>query len=225
MIPADLSGQRKQHLGANLSTRTAESTSSDDVHSLCSQLSNLPKSRNLSAKTVNSLSSETQAFLPKQIDHPYFRRCYTEIALLPTKQATLKECSFEKTQIVQEFEILGDNFTFKKHAERGTNNPWRRYGALAKLHEIGGFAPSSNNKKERKNRDQLLTIKKNTKPPNPPTNNQMTLNRVKKDGKNLEARLHLTVPKNMISEQAAQKMAEQIAAHVLLNGQCLVKEE
>ncbi|CAB3401339.1 unnamed protein product [Caenorhabditis bovis] len=151
-------------------------------------------------------------------NHPCFKKRYEEPAYLPLHPAQFSTIRFERYQSVQEIVILGENGTFKKQSNRGTNNPWRRYGALRKLHEIGGFAPANYNKKERKNRDGLIYIAKESKPPSPPTSNQMTLNKVREKTKNVcSNRLTLHVPKNATVELCAQKLAEQVKNYVEAN--------
>ncbi|VDN31729.1 unnamed protein product [Cylicostephanus goldi] len=54
---------------------------------------------------------------------------------------------------------MGNVPSFDKQSQRGTINPWRKYGALKKLHEIGGIAPPGNTKFDRKNKEAFIRIK------------------------------------------------------------------
>lgn len=118
---------------------------------------------------------------------------------------------FDTTQNVQEFVVLSENSSFHKQSHRGTNNPWRRYGALQKLHQIGGFAPQTNGKSDRKNRDFLGPIKKGSKPPQPPSCPQMKVNRIggKKNTKG-EIDVKFKLPRGANASEMCLMMAEQI---------------
>ncbi|KIH61331.1 hypothetical protein ANCDUO_08401 [Ancylostoma duodenale] len=72
---------------------------------------------------------------------------------------------------------MGNVPSFDKQSQRGTTNPWRKYGALKKLHEIGGIAPPGNTKGDRKNKDGFVHIKKGSRPPPPPRCAEVTLNK------------------------------------------------
>ncbi|CAO4369074.1 unnamed protein product [Caenorhabditis nigoni] len=195
MQPLDLSGKRL----ARVDDRSRTRSSTDDVHSLCSQLSNLgPRS----LKHVQSAASSSSSVV-------LLHKSYTESSAPPSTN-----------QFVQNGELP----TFKKQGARSTNNPWRRYGALQKLCETGGFAPNSGSKRERKNRGSLLAVKQNVKVPPAPTSSQMTLNKVKEQGQ-YEIKLALKAPKNVAVDVAAQNLAEQVKAFVLRYGSELVEDE
>ncbi|RCN47934.1 hypothetical protein ANCCAN_05986 [Ancylostoma caninum] len=76
---------------------------------------------------------------------------------------------------------MGNVPSFDKQSQRGTTNPWRKYGALKKLHEIGGIAPPGNTKGDRKNKDGFVLIKKGSRPPPPPRCAEVTLNKDKRN--------------------------------------------
>ncbi|EFO86544.1 hypothetical protein CRE_04709 [Caenorhabditis remanei] len=164
------------------------------------KLSNLGPRSLQHAQSVSSSSSTLMVF----------HRTYTETSPPPNSSNRLpyKSIRLANTQIVTEFIQYGELPTFKKQGCRSTNNPWRRYGALRKLCETGGFAPNSGSRKERKNRDSLVAVK-NVKLPPPPTSSQMTLNKVRDPGQ-YEIRLALKNPKNVTVDVAAQNLAEQV---------------
>ncbi|EGT39815.1 hypothetical protein CAEBREN_05287 [Caenorhabditis brenneri] len=213
MQPLDFSGKRIRHEdSSNKKSRTRSST--DDVHSLCSQLSNLgPRS----LKYAHSASSTSSILL--------LHKNYEEPAPPPSSTATqYKSIRLATSQKVTEFVQQGELPTFKKQGSRSTNNPWRRYGALRKLCETGGFAPNSGSKKERKNRESLVAVKANVKIPVAPTSAQMTLNKVRDPGA-YEAKLGLKVPKNAPVDVAAQSLAEQVKSFILHHGVELMEDE
>ncbi|PIC42138.1 hypothetical protein B9Z55_009310 [Caenorhabditis nigoni] len=210
--PLDLSGKRL----ARVDDRSRTRSSTDDVHSLCSQLSNLgPRS----LKHVQSAASSSSSVV-------LLHKSYTESSAPPSTNRKLpyKILRLASTQQVTEFVQNGELPTFKKQGARSTNNPWRRYGALQKLCETGGFAPNSGSKRERKNRGSLLAVKQNVKVPPAPTSSQMTLNKVKEQGQ-YEIKLALKAPKNVAVDVAAQNLAEQVKAFVLRYGSELVEDE
>ncbi|ULT99461.1 hypothetical protein L3Y34_000646 [Caenorhabditis briggsae] len=212
MQPLDLSGKRLARVDDHSRTRS----STDDVHSLCSQLSNLgPRS----LKHVQSAASSSSSVV-------LLHKSYTESSAPPSTNRKLpyKTLRLASTQQVTEFIQNGELPTFKKQGSRSTNNPWRRHGALQKLCETGGFAPNSGSKKERKNRGSLLAVKQNVKVPPAPTSSQMTLNKVKEQGQ-YEIKLALKAPKNVAVDVAAQNLAEQVKAFVLRYGSELVEDE
>ncbi|CCD73321.1 Ras-associating domain-containing protein [Caenorhabditis elegans] len=210
MQPLDLSGKRLVRPDDSNGTRS----STDDVHSMCSQLSNLgPRS----LPNARSLGSSTSSIL-------LLHKTYKETSAPPPNQVAFKSVILANTQLVTEFLQNGELPTFKKQSSRSTNNPWRRYGALRKICETGGFAPNSGSKKERKNRETLMAVKQNVKVPIAPTSAQMTLNKVKDPGP-YENKLALKVPKNTTVDVAAQNLAEQVKIFILQYGVELVDNE
>ncbi|KAK6752583.1 hypothetical protein RB195_003789 [Necator americanus] len=121
---------------------------------------------------------------------------------------------FETNNEVQELYTMGSMASFDKQSHRGTTNPWRKYGALRKLHEIGGIAPPGNTKGDRKNKDGFVTIKKGSRPPPPPRCAEVTLNKDKRNP-GLLGRIHL--PRNVPAEQLSQAIAWEIKGMVETN--------
>lgn len=118
---------------------------------------------------------------------------------------------FETHNEVQELYTMGTVPSFDKQSQRGTTNPWRKYGALKKLHEIGGIAPPGNTRDDRKNKLGFVEIKKGTRPPPPPRCAEVTLN---KDKKNPGVLGRIRLPKNVPAEQLSQAIAWEIKAMV-----------
>uniref|UniRef100_A0A8R1HJK6 Uncharacterized protein n=1 Tax=Caenorhabditis japonica TaxID=281687 RepID=A0A8R1HJK6_CAEJA len=152
------------------SARTHTQSSTDDVHSVCSQLSGV-RFQDLAPPRV----------FPKAHQSSILRK-YEEPALLVANPVRYSTIRFENTHSVVDFAQFGELPTFRKQACRSTNNPWRRYGALIKLTNTGGFAPNIGSKKDRKKREQLVYVKQNMKLPSPPQCSQMSLNKAREPG-------------------------------------------
>ncbi|CAI2348140.1 unnamed protein product [Caenorhabditis sp. 36 PRJEB53466] len=209
MHPIDTSGKRIHRL-EDSSHNSRIST--EDVHSLCSQLSNLGAHSHLNARASESSHSSIAL------------KNFKEPCILPLKPVSYSSIRIVKSQSVVEFAQFGELPTFRKQGTRSTNNPWRRYGALRKLCETGGFAPTTGAKKERKKREELVVIKQNVKLPPAPLSTQMTLNKVRDPGV-YEKRLALRAPKDVGVDVAAQKLAEQVKTFILNHGIELVEDD
>ncbi|CAJ0950801.1 unnamed protein product, partial [Mesorhabditis belari] len=75
---------------------------------------------------------------------------------------------------ILEYPDLGRNEQHAKHAERGSNNPWRKHGALSKICEIGGMVHVGDRKQK-----QYKCVMPGSSTPCAPETPEMTLNRDK----------------------------------------------
>ncbi|KAL6737308.1 hypothetical protein Aduo_010963 [Ancylostoma duodenale] len=200
---------------ADRSTRS----SSEDLRSFCGSLTDV-FSRSLSSYFSPNPPSSSRPPAPHDTTnvstasnpHGYGRSFFesaTKVQSFPKSRVV-----FESNNEVQELYTMGNVPSFDKQSQRGTTNPWRKYGALKKLHEIGGIAPPGNTKGDRKNKDGFVHIKKGSRPPPPPRCAEVTLN---KDRRNpgLLGRIHL--PRNVPAEQLSQAIAWEIKAMVETN--------
>lgn len=111
--------------------------------------------------------------------------------------------SYDGERDVQELTYLGVNSCMEKQSKRGARNPWRQYGAVRKLHEIGGMAPEKMDKKSRKKSATFMRIKKGSTPPPPPTTPEIVLN----GGKDVTILKSIHIPAGIPAEQLAQSIA------------------
>ncbi|EYB99315.1 hypothetical protein Y032_0123g1139 [Ancylostoma ceylanicum] len=205
----------------DLSSATDRSmrSSSEDIRSFCGSLTDV-FSRSLSSYFSPNPPSTSR--MPVQQDtanvantsnpHGYGRSFFEAAAKVQTFPKS--RVVFEPNNEVQELFTMGNVPSFDKQSQRGTTNPWRKYGALRKLHEIGGIAPPGNTKGDRKNKDGFVTIKKGSRPPPPPRCAEVTLNKDKRNP-GLVGRIHL--PRNVPAEQLSQAIAWEIKAMVEAN--------
>lgn len=133
-------------------------------------------------------------------------RSYVEPADNIGPTATGMTVYYERERDVQEMTFWGANQCLEKQTKRGARNPWRQYGALRKLHEIGGNAPEKMDKKGRKKGANYVKIKKGTSPPQAPTTPEIVLNGTKDVG--LLKRLH--VPPGVPAEQLAHQIGQEM---------------
>ncbi|KAJ1369715.1 hypothetical protein KIN20_031255 [Parelaphostrongylus tenuis] len=199
------------------SSRDRRDTSADeDISSFCGSLTSVLSGPFTSYLSPNSSST---CKVPTQRDTPVIASISTQPGygrsfLEPAAQVTRfpeSQVMFESQNEVHEIYVTGIIPSLEKQAQRGTTNPWRKYGALRKLHEIGGFAPPGNTKGSRRVKENFIIIKKGSKPPPPPCCAEVTLN---KDPKNpgFLGRIHL--PRNIPAEQLSQAVAWEIKAMV-----------
>ncbi|CAJ0606383.1 unnamed protein product [Cylicocyclus nassatus] len=194
--------------------RSTHSTS-DDLRSFCGSLTDV-FSRSLAYFSPSSVPAsrfavhqDTPNLMSTSNPHGYGRSFFetaTKVQPFPKSRVT-----FDSNNEVQELYTSGNVPSFDKQSQRGTINPWRKYGALKKLHEIGGIAPPGNTKLDRKNKEAFIRIKKGTRPPPPPRCAEVTLNKDKRNP-GLLGRIHL--PRNVPAEQLSQAIAWEIKAMV-----------
>uniref|UniRef100_A0A183CWI5 Pecanex-like protein n=1 Tax=Gongylonema pulchrum TaxID=637853 RepID=A0A183CWI5_9BILA len=76
---------------------------------------------------------------------------------------------WERTQTVLELPILGHFRTYEKRADRARPNPWRRHGALMKIHEIGGWISKLEKQPVSRRNRKYYYVKPGSKACNAPT--------------------------------------------------------
>uniref|UniRef100_A0A915PUM8 Uncharacterized protein n=1 Tax=Setaria digitata TaxID=48799 RepID=A0A915PUM8_9BILA len=76
---------------------------------------------------------------------------------------------WKKTQNVLELPVLGHFRTYEKRVERSRPNPWRRHGALVKIHEIGGWISKMEKQQISRRNRKYFYVKAGSKPCNPPS--------------------------------------------------------
>ncbi|CAJ0586692.1 unnamed protein product, partial [Mesorhabditis spiculigera] len=169
---------------------TSSFTSSSDISSLCDQMSlaQLPSestqpssssmffTSTLSDTTSTTTDSTTAQPLPERAFNTGqdVQKIYEEpMRLYPTTFRTPRANGLrvEKAVTVCEFPDLGINGQHQKRGERGSNNPWRRFGALRRIYEVGGMMLVG----DRKKRNYSFVTAESTPPP-PPIGPEMTLN-------------------------------------------------
>ncbi|KAK6030386.1 hypothetical protein OSTOST_03486, partial [Ostertagia ostertagi] len=142
------------------STERSPRSSADDIRSFCGSMTDLFSrslmyfSPNVPTSTkIMPTQTETNSIISASNPHGYGRSFFELAARVST---------FPKSKVV--FEAHNELYTqgtlpsFEKQSQRGTTNPWRKYGALKKLHEIGGTAPPGNTRDERKNKNGFIEI-------------------------------------------------------------------
>ncbi|WKY03276.1 hypothetical protein Q1695_004764 [Nippostrongylus brasiliensis] len=185
-------------------------TSSEDIRSFCGSASEV-----FSRPGVFHLPSHPPSVVPTEADttahinpsnpNGFGRTFFEPATRVPTFPKS--KVVFETQNEVQELYTMGTVPSFGKQSHRGTTNPWRKYGALRKLHEIGGIAPPGNTRNDRKNKNSFVEIKKGTRPPQPPRCAEVTLN---KDRKNPGLIGRFRLPRNIPAEQLSQAIAWEI---------------
>ncbi|XGW28521.1 hypothetical protein V3C99_008360 [Haemonchus contortus] len=197
------------------SAERSPSSSADDIRSFCAPVTNFfsrsfmyfsPSNVPTSSKVTMPTQSDTSSVISSSNPHGY-GRSFFELSTDHTSALSKSRVVFEAHNEVQELYTQGNVPSFEKQSQRGTTNPWRKYGALKKLHEIGGTAPPGNTRDERRNKNGFIDIKKGTRPPPPPRCPEVTLNRDRRHP-GLIGRIQL--PRNVPAEQLSQAIAWEI---------------
>ncbi|GMT28077.1 hypothetical protein PFISCL1PPCAC_19374, partial [Pristionchus fissidentatus] len=197
---------------------TARSTSSssnassiDDISSLCDRIQMSTVVRDLSLNTESSsiLYPSTEDRSGTTEDGVFSSRYgmirrYEESALAPVLiRGHKRQVIFDLKEDVQEIGCEGTNRGHEKKGERGTTNLWRKYGALKKLKQVGGYAPKDYKESKGRNFHFFSDKSRLPAPPNPP---ELTLNRDKK--------CPSVVACIKIGDKSAEEEARQIAREV-----------
>lgn len=82
---------------------------------------------------------------------------------------------WDRTQTVLELPVLGYFRTYEKRTERARPNPWRRHGALLKIHEIGGWVSKLEKQPVSRRNRKYYYVKPGTKTCNAPTRPPITI--------------------------------------------------
>ncbi|CAD6193004.1 unnamed protein product [Caenorhabditis auriculariae] len=220
---------RLERAPTNSSAVRRSTSEESDISSLCNSISNIvTKTFSRVSSTVTARNEDFSPPGEPQADperNYCLGRTFDEATRFNQPLAPMRKVTFDALQSVQEVHVLSQNSTFPKCSSRGTNNPWRRYGALKKICQVGGFAPTGESRTQRKNRMALVHIESGTNPPPPPPTCQMTLNRVRdKTGKN-QLNIQLEIDNQMQAEELACSLAQQIKAHVMAQGESWTRKE
>ncbi|VDM40427.1 unnamed protein product [Toxocara canis] len=128
---------------------------------------------------------------------------YEEYVQVPCRRARSR-VSWDRIKQIQEIPHTGHQRTYEKRADRSRPNPWRRYGALIKLHEIGGWASKIDRQQSSRRNRKYYYVKPGSRPGIPPTRPPITVRE-----SNFMPASAITVPKCESVEKIASEVGMQ----------------
>ncbi|VDK19396.1 unnamed protein product [Anisakis simplex] len=121
--------------GENLSDNEEPSSNSDEIRRLSNTISNDHNAE----RRMNAVDPTTTTSQPNFEGDNLLGQAYEESAQRVFKRPNSR-ITWDHMKYIQEIPRIGIQRIYEKRGDRSRPNAWRRYGALMKLHEIGGWA-------------------------------------------------------------------------------------
>uniref|UniRef100_A0A0M3IAM2 Uncharacterized protein n=1 Tax=Ascaris lumbricoides TaxID=6252 RepID=A0A0M3IAM2_ASCLU len=138
---------------------------------------------------------------------------YKEYARVPPRRSHSK-VTWDNIKEIQEIRYFGHKRTYEKRSERSRPNPWRRYGAVLKLHEIGGWVSKIDRQQSTRRNRKYYYVRPGSKPCNPPNRPPITV----RDSKVIPASA-ISIPQCESIEQVASAVGLQLQMLMRINSQ------